>query len=231
MTTAGIIGGIGPESTIEYYRLIISAFREHKTDNSYPSILINSINMTKMLDLIAANRLEDVTRYLVNEVSKLAQAGADFGLMASNTPHLVFDDIQKQSPLPLISIVEQTCAAAKKSGYTRLGLFGTAFTMKSAFYEKVFSEQDIAIVLPDTEEQDYIHEKYMGELVHGIFQDSTKSGLLKIANRLKHDHGIQGLILGGTELPLILSEKDDTDIPFLDTTKIHVDSVIDRLIS
>ncbi len=230
MATVGIIGGIGPESTIEYYRLIISSYREHKKDNSYPQILINSINMTKMLDLIAADRLEEVTGYLVDEVGKLADAGADFGLLASNTPHLVFDDIQGRSPIPLISIVEKTCLAAKKSGYTRLGLFGTAFTMKSAFYENVFSRQQITIVVPDTADQDYIHEKYMGELVHGIIRDKTKAGLLKIVSRLKHEHGIQGLILGGTELPLILAEEDDKDIPFLDTTRIHVDSVVDHLI-
>jgi len=138
---------------------IIASYREHKKDNSYPQILINSINMTKMLDLIAADRLEEVTGYLVDEVGKLADAGADFGLLASNTPHLVFDDIQGRSPIPLISIVEKTCLAAKKSGYTRLGLFGTAFTMKSAFYENVFSRQQITIVVPDTADQDYIHEK------------------------------------------------------------------------
>jgi aspartate racemase len=137
MATVGIIGGIGPESTIEYYRSIISSYREHKKDNSYPQILVNSINMTKMLDLIAADRLKEVTRYLVEEVGKLADAGADFGLLAFNTPHLVFDDIQDHSPIPLISIVERTCTAAKKSGYTRLGLFGTAFTMKNTFYENV----------------------------------------------------------------------------------------------
>ena len=187
--------------------------------------------MTKMLDLIAADRLEEVTGYLVDEVGKLVDAGADFGLLASNTPHLVFDDIQGRSPIPLISIVEKTCLAAKKSGYTRLGLFGTAFTMKSAFYENVFSRQQITIVVPDTADQDYIHEKYMGELVHGIFRDRTKAGLLKIVSRLKHEHGIQGLILGGTELPLILAEEDDKDIPFLDTTRIHVDSVVGHLIN
>jgi aspartate racemase len=231
MATVGIIGGIGPESTIEYYRLIISSYREHQKDNSYPQIIINSIDMTRMLDLIAADRLREVTRYLVDEVGKLAHAGADFGLLASNTPHIVFDDIQSHSPIPLISIVEETCAAAKKSGYTRLGLFGTAFTMKSDFYENVFSKQQITIIVPDTTDQDYIHEKYMDELVHGILRDQTKAGLLKIMSRLKQEHGIQGLILGGTELPLILTAEDNKDIPFLDTTQIHVGSVINRLIS
>src|SRR4030042_5490806 len=109
MKTVGIIGGIGPESTIEYYRLIIASYREQKRDGSYPSIIINSIDMKKMLDLIAANELAGVTEYLLGEMKKLALAGADLGLLASNTPHIFFADIQRQSPIPLVSIVEATC--------------------------------------------------------------------------------------------------------------------------
>ena len=100
MKTAGIIGGIGPESTVEYYRLIIQLYRQQKPDGTYPQIIINSINMKKMLDLIEANALIDVTAYLLEEIRKLARAGADFGLMASNTPHVVFDALLTQSPIP-----------------------------------------------------------------------------------------------------------------------------------
>src|SRR4030042_2040399 len=102
MKTVGIIGGIGPESTIEYYRLIIASYRQQKRDGSYPPLLINSIDMKKMLDLIGINELKAVTGYLLEEVRKLAQAGADFGALASNTLHLVFDALIRHSPLPLI---------------------------------------------------------------------------------------------------------------------------------
>ena len=114
---------------------------------------------------------------------------------------------------------------------TRVGLFGTKFTMQGGFYNEIFSTYDIAVIVPDEKEQDYIHEKYMGELVKGIIRDETKKELLKIANRLKKDQGIQGLILGGTELPLILKKADEPDIPFLDTTQIHVESIIERMLS
>lgn len=229
MKTAGIIGGIGPESTIEYYRLIISSYRERVRDGNYPQIIVNSINMTKMLDLIGANKLDQVAGYLGDEVGRLADAGADFGLLASNTPHIVFDELRAASPIPLVSIVEVTCRRAERLGLKSVGLFGTRFTMQGQFYQKAFARRDISIVVPNRDDQDYIHEKYMRELVNGIVLDETRSKLLEIVGSLKEQERIQGLILGGTELPLILKEKDDAHIPFLDTTRIHVEAVVDRL--
>ena len=231
MKKIGIIGGIAPESTVEYYRLIIASYREQKRDGSYPPIIINSIDMKKMLDLIAAKELAGVTEYLLGEVKKLAQAGADLGLLASNTPHVVFEDIQRQSPLPLISIVDAACEATKALGIKKVGLFGTRFTMQGRFYPEVFSRQGITLIVPDLDDQDYIHEKYMNELVNGIFLAETREGLLAIVDRLKEKHGIQGLILGGTELPLILRDAAGRGIPFLNTTKIHVESAIAKMFS
>jgi aspartate racemase len=127
MKTAGIIGGIGPESTIEYYRQMVAAYRERKQDGSYPPIIINSIDLQKMLGLIAANELAEVTDYLVSEVQKLAKAGADCVLLAANTPHIVFDEIHHRSQIPLISIVEATCDAVNALQLSRVGLFGTRF--------------------------------------------------------------------------------------------------------
>jgi aspartate racemase len=159
-----------------------------------------------MLDLIEAGALGEVTTYLVGEVQKLASAGADFGLLASNTPHIVFDEIRRRSPIPLISIVEATCTTAKALELKRVGLFGTRFTMQGRFYPDVFSTEGITLVLPDEDEQAYIHEKYLGELVNGIFLPETRERLLKIVDRLREREAIDGLILGGTELPLILSD-------------------------
>ena len=231
MKTVGIVGGIGPESTIEYYRSIISSYREQKQDGSYPSILINSIDVTKMLGLIGENKLKEVTDYLAEEVQVLAKAGADFGLLAANTPHLVFDDISRQSPIPLISIVEVTCKEAQTLGLKKLGLFGTRFTMQMKSYLDVFSRTGIMIVVPETKDQDYIHEKYLSELVNGIFLPETRKQLLTIVDRMIADQGIEGLILGGTELPLILKENVYNGIPFLDTTRINVKHIVSELLS
>jgi aspartate racemase len=227
--TAGIIGGIGPESTIEYYRLIIRQYRQKVNDGSYPSIIINSIDMTRMLDFIGAGKLADVVGFLLEEIGRLAAAGADFGLLASNTPHVVFDILSGQSPIPLVSIVEAACGAAKDSGLKRLGLFGTRFTMGGRFYPDVFEKAGITLVTPNSEEQTYIHDKYMNELVNGIILEETRAGLLSVADRLKREEHIDGLLLGGTELPLILRDSGDLGIPFLDTTQIHVEAAVAKL--
>jgi aspartate racemase len=222
MKTLGVIGGIGPESTIEYYRHLIAAYRALKPDGSYPPIVINSINLKTLVDMIEANDRIKIVEYLVGEIQKLASAGAQCGLLAANTPHLVFDEIRRQSPIPLISIVEATCQAAKTLGLKRLGLFGTRFTMQGDFYPQVFSRENIALVVPHPLEQAYIHDHYMNELVKGVILPETRRRLLVIVDRMKEQEHIDGLILGGTELPLILGDVTDRDIPFLDTTRIHV---------
>jgi aspartate racemase len=231
MKTLGIVGGIGPESTIEYYRQIIASYRQRKHDGSYPSIIINSIDMKKMLDLIEANELVRLTKYLLGEVQKLASAGADLGLLASNSPHIVFDELSSQSPIPLLSIVEAACEATKKLGLKRVGLFGTRFSMQGQYYPHVFSREGITLITPGVEEQVYIHDRYMNELVNGIILSETRERLLAIVERLKAQEDIEGLILGGTELPLILRDEAYSGIPFLDTTRIHVERAVAQMLS
>jgi aspartate racemase len=236
MKTLGIIGGIGPESTIEYYRQLIQFYRARKRDGNYPPIVINSVNLKVLVDLFEANDLAQVTEYLVAAIRKLAGAGAEYGLLAANTPHIVFDEVSRRSPIPLISIVEATCEAARASGLKNLGLLGTRFTMQSQFYPRVFSAAKISLVTPQPDEQAYIHDKYMNELVKGIILPETRQGLLSVVDRLREQEDIDGLILGGTELPLILGESTlgevtDRDIPFLDTTRIHVQAAVARMLS
>jgi len=231
MKTLGIVGGIAPESTVDYYRQIVALYRGRRSDGGYPSILINSIDLKKMLDLIGAGNLPELTEYLLTEVSKLAAAGADFGLFASNTPHLVFEDIRQRSAIPLISIVEATCEAALALGLRKVGLLGTRFTMRGGFYPKVFSAHRIEVVVPTSDEQDFVHDRYMDELVHGVYRAETREQFLAIAERLRGQEGIQGLILGGTELPLLFRDGAQGGVPMLDTTKIHVERAVAYLLA
>jgi len=231
LRTAGIIGGIGPESTQEYYRLIIASYRRQKGDGSYPRIILNSIDLKAILDLMGANRLAELTEHLLGEVRRLDRAGADFGALAANTPHIVFDALSRQSPIPMISIVQATRQAAEALGLRRVGLFGTRYTMQGRFYPELFAPAGITLVTPEPGEQDYIHEKYMTELVNGVFLPDTRQGLMRIVGRMKAREGIEGLILGGTELPLILRDADDAGIPFLDTTRLHVEQIVARLLA
>jgi aspartate racemase len=228
MKTLGIIGGIGPEATIDYYKSLITTHREQNPDADAPSIIINSINMKKAVDLVTANRLTELTNYFVEEIRTLAKAGADFGLLAANTPHIVFDEIAGQSPLPLISIVEATREEAHRQGFSRVGLIGTRFTMKARFYPEVFSRENIQIVVPSDPDQDYVHEKYFRELVNGIFLDETRSELVAIVRHMRERDHIEAVILGGTELPLILRDAQ-LGVPALDTTQVHVRAALARM--
>jgi aspartate racemase len=231
MKTVGIIGGIGPESTIEYYRGIIAGYRERQTDGSYPSMIINSINLTILVGLITANELEKVADHLVNELQKLARAGVDFGVIAAGTPHIVFDQVRERSPIPLISIVEATCEAAAELKLKKIALFGTRFTMQGRFYGDVFSKAGITLVVPEADEQEYIHDKYMNDLVKGIILPETRARLLRILDQMKERDAVEGLILGGTELSLIIKDAEHNGIPILDTTKIHVERIVAELLS
>jgi aspartate racemase len=228
MRAIGIVGGIAPESTIDYYRRLLAGYRERRPEGSQPAIIINSIDLKKMLGLIGAGQLEEVTDYLTAEVVRLVRAGAEVGALASNTPHIVFEGIARRSAIPLVSIVEATCAKAKSLQLKRLGLFGTRFTMQGRFYPEVFAREGLSVVAPLTEEQDYIHDEYMNELIPGKFLPETRERMLAIAAAMKEREGIGGLILGGTELPLLLTDSSPAGMPFLDTTAIHVEAILER---
>jgi aspartate racemase len=231
MKTLGIIGGLGPESTTDYYGKIIALYRQRTGDGSYPQFIINSINMKKGLDFMEANNLAGMADYLLEEIGKLTRAGATFGLISANTPHIVFDEVASKAPIPLISIVEATCAAAKAQKLKRLALLGTRYTMQATFYPKVFSREGIELFVPGPEDQIYIHDKYLDELVSGKFLPETRAGLLAIVDRMKAKHDIDGVILAGTELPLILRDREHKEIPFLDTTEIHCGAAVTEMLS
>jgi len=226
MKKIGMIGGVGPESTVDYYQRIIKLYRLKVKDNSYPNIIINSIDMTAMLKMLADMDWDSLVGMLTDAINSLYKAGADFGFISSNTPHIVFEQVQKASPIPLISIVETTRRNTENLGLKKVGLMGTLFTMQSNFYQTEFDRSGISLEVPTGQEQQYIHQKLMAEIEQGIFLDSTREELLKIVKRMIVQDSIDGVVLGCTELPLILT-KDEFGIPFLNTTKIHVDSILD----
>ena len=231
MKTLGIIGGLGPESTVDYYQRIISLFRERTGDGHYPEFVIASVDLRKGLDFMDANDLSGMADFLLEAIGKLARGGAEFGIISANTPHIVFDEIAAKSPIPLISIVEATRNAAKIQNLKRLALMGTGYTMQSDFYPNVFAREGIELVVPDPHDQNYVHDKYMNELVPGKFLSDTRAGLLAIVDRMKRTGDIDGVILAGTELPLILRDPIHNGTPFLDTTKIHVEAAVAHMLT
>jgi aspartate racemase len=226
-----MIGGLGPESTLDYYQRIIALYRERTGAHYYPEFVIVSVDLRKGLDFMDAGDLSGMRDFLLEAIAKLARAGAEFGIISANTPHIVFDEVAPKSPIPLISIVEATRATAKAQNLKRLALFGTRYTMQADFYPKVFAREGIELLAPDPHDQDYLHEKYFSELVPGKFLAETRAGLLAIVDRMKAKNDIDGVILAGTELPLLLRAPDHNGIPFLDTTKIHVEAAVAHMLS
>lgn len=230
MKTAGIVGGIAPESTIQYYRQAVAEYQRLTDESEFPPIIINSIHMIKMLSLIGQNKLNEVTDYLLSEIIKLHKAGADFAVMASNTPHIVFNELQRQTPIPLISIIEVACDAAKQANLKKVGVLGTRFRMQGTAYPNTFSKFSIEVVAPNPNEQDFIHTIYMNELVKGVLLPDTKQKLDEIINAMITRENIDGVVLAGTELPLILTEPSHKGVPFLDTTKLHVQRIVETIL-
>ena len=197
----------------------------------YPPVLINSIDLDRMLGMVSSGAFDALCAYLSEEIRRLARAGAQLALLAANTPHIVFDRLREGSPIPLISIVEATCSAVRELGLKRPGLIGTRFTMQGSFYPEVFSRHGISLLKPGGADQAFIHDKYIGELANGVFLTETRDGMLEIAARMRKELGMDGLILGGTELPLLLRADSLDGMPLLDTAKIHVDDALARLLS
>lgn len=231
MQKLGIVGGTGPESTVDYYQSIISKYQE-KTGNKedLPELLIHSINMYKIFALLENGDTEGLAKYLADSVRTLEKAGADFVVLTANTSHIVFEQVQQQVGVPMISIVEETFNRAEELGLDKIGLLGTKFTMESDFFQKPFTAAAKNIVVPNLAEQQYLHEKIVDELEKGVVNEETKREFLELVAKMVERDGIEGLILGCTELPLIFNP-EDLDIPQLNTTEIHVKKIIETMFS
>jgi aspartate racemase len=226
MKKIGIIGGIGPESTVDYYKRIISAFQEQQSDlQGYPEIIIYSANLTDLMQMLEGKQWDKLIDWLVHKIMALYNAGAEFAVIGSNTPHIVFDDVRPRSPIPMISIIEETCKKARALNLKKPGLMGTKFTMESDVFQKPFLENGMEVVVPEYEDRELIHLKLFSEIERGIIKDSTRKELLSIVKRMIDNYSIDSLILGCTELPLIL-DREEYGIPFLNTTAIHAESIV-----
>jgi aspartate racemase len=227
MTTVGIVGGLGPESTIDYYRRILEAWERYDSSTA-PSIVIDSLDVRRALHLVGTDRAA-LTEYLLASLRRLSGAGVDFAAMTANTPHIVFDELAARSPVPLVSIVEACADEARRRGLGRLALLGTRFTMEASFYPTVCVRHGIVVVTPKEADRTWIHERYVGELLKGQFRDDTREQFVSLVSHLRDEEGIDGVILGGTELPLLLPTAVIAEVPALDTTALHVAAIVSRL--
>ena len=226
MKRIGLIGGLGPESTVDYYKEIISIFNSRSKDMIYPEILVYSVNFAEFMDMMKKKEHEKLISDLLKKINALAIAGADFAALTANTPHIFFEELNKRADIPLISIVDATCLEARSKGFKRPGLFGTGFTMNATFYQDVFINYDIKIELPQREDRELINYKLFSEIELGIIMNETRDLLIEVIRKMIKKQHIDSLILGCTELPLILRDPEYAGIPMLDTTRIHVREIV-----
>ncbi len=227
MKRVGLVGGLGPESTIDYYRRILQAWQREDPGSS-PSIVIDSLDVQVGLRLVATD-VPAMTDYIAGSIHRLEGAGVDFIAMTANTAHITFDELAARARVPLLSIVETCAEEAERRGLTRLGLLGTRFTMAAPFYPTVFARRDMQVFAPEEQERLWLHERYVGELLKGDFRDETREGVQQLVRQLRDRYRIDGIILGGTELPLLLRTDVVEGLPALDTTALHVDAIVRRL--
>ncbi len=228
MKTFGLIGGLGPEATADYYKRIIAKFNElnQNGDLNNPEIIIYSVNMSVFIGHLKRAEYQKAAQYLATCLNRLQTAGAQFAAITANTPHLLFREIQQATSLPLISIVEAVHAEAKLLNIKRAALIGTGFTMKSTFYAEAFKPSGIDIITPNSDEMEVINQKLFTEMELGIFKPETKQQILDILQNMQLRHQIDAVILGCTEFPLMFDAPEYLGLPFLNTTQIHVDALI-----
>jgi aspartate racemase len=229
MKKAGIIGGIGPASTLDYYSGIINGVRARAKDGSYPEIVINSIDMTAMLAAVENEAWGALADMLLRAIEDLANAGAAFAAIASNTPHIVFDRVQARAPLPLISIVDAACRYARAAGSKKALVIGTRFTMRSGLYSGALAKYGIAAAVPSEEQQEAIHGLFFPNLENGVVIAEDKRKMLAIVGSLLAEHRADTLVLGCTELPLMIRD-GDADAMVLNATQVHIDAIVEAVL-
>ena len=225
MKTIGIIGGTTWHSTIDYYRILNEEVQKRLGGKNTARVIINSVNFQVLADYSQNNDWESVENYLAGFAKDLEKAGAECHLLGANTLHKVADSLSKKINIPIINIAEETAKVIQRKGMKRVALLGTKFTMTADFYKDIMQKSGIEIILPEEKEMDLIHNSIYEEFSQGIFTDEMKKAYLKIINKLI-DKGAEGVILGCTEIPILI-KPEDVSVPVFDTTLIHTNAAIE----
>ena len=226
MKRIGLLGGMSWESSMEYYRIMNEEVKERLGGSHSADCLMYSFDFSEIELLQHAGKWEELTDLMVNEAMNLKKGGADAIVICTNTMHLMADDIIKGTGLPLIHIAEATAAAIAEAGIRKVLLLGTKFTMNSSFYAEKLNAEDIEMVIPDEKDQDVVHEIIYGELVRGIISEESRQKYADIISKMAEQEGIEGVILGCTEIPLLIRQSD-VEVKVFDTTAIHAAAAVD----
>lgn len=225
----GVVGGIGPESTLDYYRRLVDGWHDRVGPDSHPRVIVDSIDSGSLIGPMVAGDLEPMRQGVTAAVGRLAAAGAGLGLIASVASHVVYRDVAAAAPIPMLSIVDATCREAIRADVRRPAVFGTRVAVDGAYFAEPFDSAGIQLVRPAERDRQWVHDVYLGELVHGVFRDATRDRLLAILASLRRERDVDGLILAGTELSVMLPMSTYEGLPILNSAAIHVDAAIDWL--
>lgn len=226
MKKIGLVGGIGPASTVDYYLGLIERCRAELGENVYPEIVIDSVSLTTATDFFAQNDFDGNAQLMLKSLADLKAAGAEIAAITANTEHIVWDKIKDFFEIPVVSIVEATADEILRKGYKRVLILGTIFTMKSGLYEKPLIERGITPIIPKDEDKEKIANLFFPNLENGIVIAEDKSKMLEIVGKIARENSADAVLLGCTELPLMIKE-GDLDVPLLNTTQIHINAIFD----
>ena len=229
MKLLGLIGGTGWASTVDYYKYINEAINEKTRGKDFAECIIYSFNFTEIRSYIDKNDWDSISEVFTKAGIHLKNSGADAIVLCANTPHLIANKLEQNIGLPIIHIAKETAYIVKKSGIKTAGLLGTKFTMERDFFKTKLMEQGINTVIPDEEDRVYVHTTILDEMTNNIFKDDTREAYKKIISKLI-SKGAEGIIMGCTEIPLLL-RNENIDLPLFDTTKIHSNAAADFALS
>jgi aspartate racemase len=225
MKRIGILGGMSPESTTLYYEHITRTYTAQFGDYGYPEILIYSVNFQKIVDWQHNGQWDEAAQSMAQALERLHGAGADFGLIATNTMHIVFDEVQRAVHMPLLSIIQATADSIVAAGLRSVGLLGTKFTMSEPFFREGLERSGIKALVPEPGDQLDINDVIYQELCRGEIRPSSRQRFLEIIEGLRV-RGAEGIVLGCTEIPLLIEPKD-CPIPLFNTALLHAAKALD----
>jgi len=225
MKTIGLIGGTTWLSTIDYYRIINQLVNERLGGMHAAKLILHSVDYGEIVALTKADKWDEIARIIGDAARKAEQAGASCILLCANTMHVIAPQIQAQVSVPVIHIADVTAAAIKAQQVKHVLLLGTRYTMNAPFYPELLGKNDIQLTIPDAADQEYINNSIYEEMGRGLFLPETKTGYLSVISKYTAQ-GIDGVIMGCTEIPLLLSAAD-SQLPLFDTTRIHATAAVD----
>ncbi len=226
MKKIGLVGGTGPESTAMYYKELNSIIDAATDGRNMPEVVIDSVNFRKAWEMVSAKQHKELAEYLSEKVNNLIKCGAEVVALTAATMHIVFDEIVNKTKVSLVSIPKSICGEVVERGYKKVGLLGTIFTMEQDFMKKDLSQAGIEVIVPDKAHRDLIAKRIYEELEVGIVKESTLQEFNAIIKKMRDVYGIEAVVLGCTELPLLLNDENCV-LPCLDSVEIHINKLVE----